>query len=402
MSSADARHPLFNRDFRYLWIGNTVSGCGDQFFLVALPWLILQLTGSGAVLGGIMMVEAIPRAALMLIGGAVTDRVSPRKIMILTAAARTVLVAALAALIWTHHVEVWQLYVLSFFFGVADAFAAPAAQTLLPSLVAPAQLPTANALSQGAQQIAMLAIPAPAGIIIAAFGVASAFSIDAISFLFIIAALLMLRDPSRVELAVPHSNIAHSILEGLRYVKNDVALRTLLLVASVLNFCITGPMSVGLAFLAKSEFGSPTAFGLLVSSVAAGSLVGLLLAAARQQRKRGWLLLVVSVVVGICTATIGLLSQMWSLLPILFVMSASAGFLNVHLLAWFQQRVDRAMLGRVMSVLMFASLGLMPLSLAAAGVAVQWSLRGMFAGAGSLVLVVTFVAALQRPVREID
>jgi MFS family permease len=402
MNSADARHPLFNRDFRYLWIGNTVSGCGDQFFLVALPWLILQLTGSGAVLGGIMMVEAIPRAALMLIGGAVTDRVSPRKIMILTAAARTVLVAALAAFVWTHHVEVWQLYVLSFFFGVADAFASPAAQTLLPSLVAPAQLPAANALSQGAQQIAMLAMPAPAGIIIAAFGVASAFSVDAISFLFIIAALLMLRDPPRVESAVPHSNIAHSILEGLRYVKNDVALRALLLVASVLNFCIAGPLSVGLAFLAKSEFGSPTAFGLLVSSVAAGSLVGLLLAAARQQRKRGWLLLVVSVIVGICTASIGLLGQLWSLLSILFVMSASAGFLNVHLLAWFQQRVDRAMLGRVMSVLMFASFGLMPLSLAAAGVAVQWSLRGMFAGAGALVLVITFVAALQRPVREID
>ena len=94
MNSADARHPLFNRDFRYLWIGNSVSGCGDQFFLVALPWLILQLSGSSAVLGGIMMVEAIPRAALMLIGGAVTDRVSPRKIMILTAATRTLLVAA--------------------------------------------------------------------------------------------------------------------------------------------------------------------------------------------------------------------------------------------------------------------------------------------------------------------
>jgi MFS family permease len=402
MNSSDARHPLFNREFRYLWIGNTVSGCGDQFFLVALPWLILQLTGSGAVLGGIMTAEAIPRAALMLIGGAITDQVSPRKIMIMTAVARTLLVAALAGLIWTHHVEVWQIYVLCFCFGVADAFAAPAAQTLLPSLVAPAQLPAANALSQGTQQVAMLTVPAPAGIIIAAFGVASAFSIDAISFLFIIAALLKLRDPPRVESAAPHPNIAHSILEGLRYVKKDVALRTLLLVASVLNFCITGPLSVGLAFLAKSEFGSPTAFGLLISSVAAGSLVGLLLAAARQQRKRGWLLLVVSVVVGICTASIGLISQLWSLLPILFVMSASAGFLNVHLLAWFQQRVDRAMLGRVMSVLMFAGLGLMPLSLAAAGVAVQWSLRGMFAGAGALVVVAACIAVLQRPVREID
>ena len=402
MDSADARHPLFNREFRYLWIGNTISGCGDQFFLVALPWLILQLTGSGAVLGGIMMLGAIPRAALMLIGGAVTDRFSPRKIMILTAALRTLLVASLAAFIWTHHVEVWQLYVLSFLFGVADAFAAPAAQTFLPSLVAPAQLPAANALSQGTQQIAMLAMPAPAGIIIAAFGVAWAFSIDAISFLFIIAALLMLRDPPRVESAVPRANIVHSILEGLRYVENDVALRTFLLVLAVLNFCISGPLSVGLAFLAKSEFGSPAAYGLLMSSVAAGSLVGLLLAAARQQRKRGRILLAVSVVIGICTASIGLFSHLWSLLPILFVMSASAGFLNVHLLSWFQQRVDRAMLGRVMSVLMFASLGLMPLSLAAAGVAVQWSLSGMFTGAGVMVLVVTCIAALQRPVREID
>ncbi len=402
MNASDARHPLFNREFRYLWIGNTISGCGDQFFLVALPWLVLQLTGSGAVLGGIMMVAAIPRAALMLIGGAVTDRVSPRKIMILTATARTLLVAALATLIWVHHVGVWQIYALSFFFGVADAFAAPAAQTLLPSLVPSAQLPAANALSQGTQQMAMLAMPAPAGLIIAAFGVASAFSIDAISFLFIIAALLMLRDPPRIESAAPQSNVVHAILEGLRYVKSDVALRTLLLVAAVLNFCITGPLSVGIAFLAKDRFGSPTAFGLLMSSVAAGSLVGLLLAAARQQRRRGWLLLIVSVVVGICTASIGVLDQMWSLLITLFVMSASAGFLNVHLLAWFQQRVDRAMLGRVMSVLMFASLGLVPLSLAAAGVAIQWSVGGMFAAAGALVLMVTFIAALQDPVRKID
>src|SRR5579864_5535054 len=109
MSSSDAGHPLYNREFRYLWLGRTVSVCGDQFFLVALPWLILQLTGSGAILGGIMMVEAIPRAVLMLIGGAVTDRVSPRKIMILTAATRALLVAALAAFVWTHHVEVWQV-----------------------------------------------------------------------------------------------------------------------------------------------------------------------------------------------------------------------------------------------------------------------------------------------------
>lgn len=402
MSSSDARHPLFNRGFRYLWIGNTVSGCGDQFFLVALPWLILQLTGSGAILGGVMMVQAIPRAALMLIGGAVTDRVSPRRVMLATAAVRTVLVAALAAVIWTHRVEVWQIYVLSFLFGVADAFAAPAAQTLLPSLVEPVQLPAANALSQGTQQLAMLLMPAPAGLIVAAFGLASAFSIDAASFLFIIGALLMLRDPPKAASAARQSNIVHSILEGLRYVKNDAALTTLLLVTAVLNLSISGPMSVGIAFLAKQEFSSAAAFGFLVSSVAAGSLAGLALAAARKQRKRGFVLIACSTTVGLCAISIGLVHQLWALVLILFVIGASAGFMNVQLLAWFQQRVDRSMLGRVMSVLMFASLGLIPLSLAAAGVAVQWSLSGMFAGAGVLVLMVTLIAALQRQVRQID
>src|SRR5579871_310407 len=103
MNTTD-RHPIFNREYRYLWIGNTISLCGDQFFLVALPWLILQLTGSGAVLGSILMVEAIPRAGLMLIGGVMTDRFSPRRIMILTAVLRTLLVATLAGLVWTHRV----------------------------------------------------------------------------------------------------------------------------------------------------------------------------------------------------------------------------------------------------------------------------------------------------------
>lgn len=402
IENSAARHPLFNREYRCLWIGNTLSGCGDQFFLVALPWLILQLTGSAATLGGILMVEAIPRAALMLIGGAVTDRLSPRRIMIFTAAARALLVAGLAALIWDHHIAVWQLYALGFLFGVADAFAAPAAQTLLPSLVAPAQLPAANALSQGSQQASTLLMPAPAGLLIAACGVPSAFLIDAVSFLFIIGALLLLRDPPGSTSTGPRTNILYSILEGLRYVKNDAALSSLLIVVAVLNFCVAGPMSVGLAVLAKGDFHSATAYGFMVSSLAAGSLVGLVLAATRQQRHRGRVLLALSTVVGVCIVSIGTLHHWWALLACLFVLGLSAAFMNVHLLAWFQQRVDRMVLGRVMSVLMFASLGLIPVSLAAAGIAVQWNLAGMLVGAGALVLLVTMIAAAQPPVRRID
>jgi len=339
---------------------------------------------------------------LMLIGGAVTDRFSPRKIMMATASGRTVLVAAIAVLIWTHRMELWQLYALAFFFGVADAFAAPAAQTYLPSLLAPEQLPAANSVSQATGQVLTLTVPAPAGMIVTILGTAWAFFIDAVSFLFILAALWKLPDPPQPASGAARKSMVRSILDGLLYVRNDVALRSFMLVIAVLNFCIAGPFGVGIAFIAKKQFDSPSSYGLLVSSLAAGSLAGLLLAGVWKLRRRGVLLLAVSAAIGICTAAIGLLVHLWSLMALLFLISATAGFLNVQILAWFQQRVERAMLGRVMSVLMFASVGLMPFSLAAAGAAIQWSVRGMFAVAGAAVLVVTVAAAMHRPVREIE
>ena len=258
--------------------------------MVALPWLILQINSSAEVLGQIMMAEAIPRGLLMLLGGAVTDRRSPRMILMATASARAHLVAVLAAVVWTRQVQTWQLYTLAFLFGVADAFAAPAGQTLLLSVVQAEQLPAANSLSQITAQLAALIVPAPAGILVASLGVAWRFSIDAASFLFVILALWTLRDPRRPESATPPRNIGRSIVDGLRYVMSDVPLSSLLLVMAGVNFCLAGPMGVGLAFVAKSIVGSAVAFGLLMSSLAAGSLTGLALGALRQQRARGRLL----------------------------------------------------------------------------------------------------------------
>jgi MFS family permease len=396
------QHPLRNPNFRLLWAGSTVSWTGDQFYLVALPWLILGLTGSSIVLGTITMLAAIPRAALMLLGGAVTDRISPRRIMMLTASARTVLVAAVALLIWAHVLQLWQLYILALGFGIADAFAGPAAQAYLPSLVAPEQLAAANSVTQSTVQIATLVAPGPAGLFIKAFGTAWAFFIDAISFLFIIGALWRLPDPPRAASGAARRNVLRSILDGLRYVKNDIALASLMLVIAVLNFAIAGPVSVGIAIVAKQKFGTPLAYGLLMSALAAGGLTGTLLAGLTKHRKRGRLLLLVSTSIGVCLGSIGLLNQAPLLAGVLFLMSATAAFLNVQLIAWFQQRVERAMMGRVMSVLMFAAIGLMPFSLAAAGIAVKWSLPGTFIIAGVMVLVVTLLAATHRPVREID
>src|ERR1700678_4311327 len=273
-----ATHPLRNRAFRSLWIGGSISSIGDQFYFVALPWLVLQITGSSVVLGTISMTAAIPRAALMLVGGVLTDRFSPRKIMMVTACCRAVLVSAISVLLWRHSLKLWPLYMLAFGFGSADAFAGPAAQAFLPSLVARDQLAAANSVAQSTAQLTTLVAPAPAGMFIKAFGIAWALFIDAVSFLFIIGALWRLPDPTRVAAGSPRKNMMRSIVDGLQYVGRDAALSSLMMVIAVLNFAIAGPASIGIAFMAKQNFGSASAFGLLMSALAAGALAGTLLA----------------------------------------------------------------------------------------------------------------------------
>ena len=396
-------HPLRNANFVLWWLGATTSLLGDQFYVVALPWVVLQLTGSGVAMGTVAMCAGIPRAVLMLMGGAITDRTSPRKILMATASARAVLVAAIGFLLAGNVLQLWHLYALALAFGVADAFALPSAGPLLRSLVQPEQLPAANSVWQSSAFLTGIVGPAPAGMITKALGAAWAFFLDAFSFLFVIAALWRVPDPPRSpSTAAGKPGVWSAVGEGLAYVMKDVPLRSLLLLAAVLNFCLSGPLSVGLAYIAKSRFSSPAAFGGWISSVAAGMLVGMLLAGVFKSHHRGILLLGTSAVLGLAMAWMGLLTGFWPVALLLLVMGCLSGFINVQIQAWLQQRVERAVLGRVSSVAMLSSFGLMPLSMGAAGIAVEWSARWMFAVAGGAVALVAAFGALQRPVRDIE
>jgi MFS family permease len=398
-SAPTVEHPLRNPHYRRWLIGGTISLLGDQFYLVALPWLVLQQTSSAMAIGAIMMTGAIPRALLMLLGGVVSDRVSARKIMMATATARTICVTVIGVLVWLRILRTLELYALAFAFGVADAFAAPAQTAYMPSLLKREQLVAASSVSQSAGQLTTILGPVPAGFVIQTLGVAWAFFVDAISFLFIIGALWKLPDPPKSP--ATRKAMWHSIAEGFAYVGKDVPLRSLMLLATTMNFCIAGPVSIGLAYLTKTRFGSPAAYGIVISAVAAGSLLGALLAGVWKIRRRGVMILLVSAVLGLCLGSIGLLDRMWSVTGVLLVMGAMAGMANVHIGAWVMQRIDAAVRGRVASVLMLASFGIAPISLAAAGFLVAWNLRFMFLLAGGLMILTAAGAAFQKPVREI-
>ena len=393
-------HPLRNPNYRLWLIGGTISLLGDQFYLVALPWLVLQQTGSAVVMGAIMMAGAIPRALLMLMGGAVSDRMSARKIMMATAIARTLWVTVIGVLVWLRVLRTWELYALAVAFGVADAFAVPAQTAYMPSLLKREQLVAASSVSQSTAQMTTIVGPVPAGFVIKTLGVAWAFFVDAISFLFIIGALWKLPDPPKSQTA--RKAILHSIVEGITYVGKDRPLRSLMLLVTIMNFCIAGPVSIGLAYLTKTRFGSPAVYGIVISAAAAGSLLGALLAVVWRIRRRGVMILLVSLALGVCLGSIGLLGKVWSIASVLLIMGAAAGMVNIHIGAWIMQRIDVAVRGRVASVLMLASFGITPISLAVAGFLVAWSLKLMFLLAGGLMVLTAAGASFQKPVREIE
>jgi MFS family permease len=395
-------HPLKNRNFVMWWTGATLSLLGDQFYVVALPWVVLQLTGSAVAMGMVSMCAGIPRAVLMLMGGAVADRMSPRKLMMITATARAIFVGAIGCLLWSGHLAIWHMYLLATSFGIADAFALPSAPAMMRSMVEPQQLPAANSVWQSTALLAGVAAPGPAGFIMKSLGAAWAFLLDSFSFLFLIAALWKLPDMSAAKSGGPKPGVLKSIKEGLSYVVNDRPLRALLLVAAVLNLFLAGPLSVGLAYMAKTRFSSPVSFGVWISSVAAGTLVGMLLAGIIRMKRRGLAMMGATSVLGVFTSTVGFIPGLVPVAVLLAVMGSLSGFTNVQIQAWFQQRVDRAVLGRVASVMMLAAFGLMPLSMAGAGLAVAWSTRGMFMIAGVAVLMVSMFGALQKGVRAIE
>lgn len=384
--------PLRSRDFRLLFAGETVSVLGDQFHFVALAWLALQLTGSGLALGTVLMTAAIPRAVFMLVGGAFSDRFSPRSLMLVSNAIRAVVVGILAALVLGGNAELWHLYLLAGIFGVVDAFFYPALSTIVPMLVPNRQLAPANALVQGAQQIMGLVGPALAGVMIALVNTGPAFAIDAASFGVAAVALLLIAggrrhaDPAA---AGDRPSMLSSIGGGVRAAWADPAVRSLVILIAAFNFAFTGPISVGLAFLADHRFdGGSAAFGLLFSAFGGGAVLGAIGSGSIPRPPRlGLIFMAIAFALGIGLALIGLAPSLPVALAILGVMGVLIGFINVQAIAWLQSRIPDELRGRVMSLVTLGSVGLAPVSLAIAGVLVDLgAVTLVFVAAGAIVI----------------
>lgn len=377
-------------NFRNLLVGATLSQLGDVCFGIALPWLVLQMTGSGIALGSILVALAIPRAALMLVGGAVSDRVPARTILVASNLALTLCVAGVSLLAAQHALSLWMLYVVAIVFGVADAFGNPAIKVLVPELVPRDQIAGANSLLQSTAQLCLLGGGALAGLLIQRFGLIAAFSIDAFSFVFLILALLSITSPSGSRIQT--KSLVAAVRDGIAYVAGEPSLRVLLLVIASVNFCLTGATQVGIVTLVHARFGSAGYYGALMTATAVGSLLGFALAGA-WKRRRSMLLDILggAALLGLCIASLALLLPIAFIFAALVTSGAIAGYLNVNILSRLQTGVPSEMLGRVMSLVTFSSIGIAPVSLALSGLIVQAHVALLFVIAGGALVAISVI-----------
>src|SRR6202162_2524310 len=165
--------------FRKLWLATLLSQFGDFFSYVAMAGLFLQLTGSSLALGTVLVVQALPRALLMVVGGALADRISSRLTMLGSMGLRAVFVAPLALLVLMGRVQMWEVYGIALVFGIVDAFFMPARSSILPKVVADHELEPGNAVMNVTSQSSVVIGPVLGGLIVAALGTGWAFAADA-------------------------------------------------------------------------------------------------------------------------------------------------------------------------------------------------------------------------------
>jgi MFS family permease len=414
-----ARAALFrDRNFRWLISGSAISLLGDQFTLLALPWLVLRLTGDTVALGTVLALVGIPRAVLILVGGAVVDRFSPRRVLMLTKHVNFVLLALLAVGVWQGVLTLPAIYALSLALGISSAFSIPSGTSMLPHALPPAQLGAANGVMMGVRQLSMFIGPLAAGVMIALFGdgsggvhdaggVAAAFALDAFSFALSAWTLAQVKMRVLPADSAPHAPIWASMVGGVRHVWHDAQLRTLYLYWGAVAVLVLGPLHIALPVLAESRPGlGASALGLMAGAHGAGTLLGMVMSGLRPGLRIGTLgtsVLLADIAIGLLFVPMGGIAAAWQGALLMMLVGVLGGFMQVAVFTWVQKRVPPAMLGRSMSLFMFIFMGLVPVSSAAAGWLLQVvSLTQLFAGSGLLLVAAAVLAWVATPIRGVD
>jgi MFS family permease len=389
---ATAVRALRHRNFQLFFAGQLISLIGTWMQTVAQSWLVYRLTGSTLLLGTVGFAGQIPVFLVAPIGGVIADRSNRHRVVIATQTASMALASVLAVLTLTHRIQVWEIMALAAGLGIVNAFDIPARQAFLMDMVGREDLMNAIALNSSMFNGARILGPAVAGIVVAWVGEGWCFFVNAVSYIAVIAGLLMMKITHPVNLANEASPLEH-IVEGFRFVLDKTPIKSILLLLGLVSL-VGMPYSVLMpVFASQILHGGARELGLLMGATGVGALLGALTLAARVGvRGLGRLIAMCASGFGASLIFFSFSKLFWLsmvlLLPVGFTMMVQMASSNTLL----QSMVPDQMRGRVISLYSMMFMGMAPFGAFFAGavahrIGAPWTVAigGVACIAGSIV-----------------
>lgn len=388
---------LRNRNYAIYLIGNTISLHGLWVYRVALGWFAWELTGSELWVGIVAFTQFAPAVVFGPIFGVLADRFDRRATSILINTGSLVNMFVLGALTATGHIDILGLVILSSVQGTLDGAHAPVRMSIVPNLVNPDQLHSAIAFTSVAFNLSRFVGPAIAGFVIAVWDIATAFLINGVSYVTIIAAMLIVRLNPQHDDGTARKHPWHELVDGARYAFSHDVIRALLVLVAMASVFGRGALEMLPAFADAVYAGGPTALATLTSAIGAGAVA----AGLALSRGTRWLTVVVVrsavVVGGVLIVALAAIENFVGAVAIVALLGVILSLCSVGAQILIQTQVSDRMRGRVSSfwgMIAFGGTSLGSLIIGASASA--WGLQGAVAGAGLVCALVSLLTLWRR------
>jgi len=394
-----------------LFVANAVSMTGSVLTLIAIPWFVLQTTGSAARAGLTAFASALAVVIASLFGGALVDRLGHRRTSILGDLTSGTAVALVPVLYYTVGLAFWQLLILVFFANVFDAPGTTARTSLVPTVAESAgvSLERASATLQVVQRGARLVGAPLAGVLIAILGTSRLLWVDAATFGFSALLIGLAISSPAVSMAPSEDEAAsggylHQVREGFRYIGQDRLTRAIVLTVMVTNFLDAPLFSVIMPVYAKRVLGSAVDLGLMVSAFGGGAVIGALgFGIVGHRLPRRAVFVACFIVLGLPFWLLASLPPFPATLAALVVSGVASGPINPIIYTVVYERVPRAMLGRVFSAVTAGAFLAIPLGVLIAGYLIDaLGIHITMIGVAASYLVVTLSLTLNPAMTTMD
>jgi MFS family permease len=379
-----------------LWSASSLSNLADGLVKVALPLVAITLTDSPGLVSGVTLAVTLPWLLFALPAGALADRVDRRIAMVTANVVRAIGVAVLAVAVAlgleSSPAAIWALYAVALLLGTAETIYDTCAQSILPQVVARDQLPRANGRLLAAELTANEFVGPPLGGLLVAAGVAAAFATPSALWAAAVGTLLLLRGSFAVPRTEERTTVRADVVEGLRYLWRHRLLRTLAAMTGLFNFATNATFAVFVLYAVgpHSTMGlTEVTFGLLFATIAAGNLIGALLADPIIRRLGRSRSLFLGILGGVGTVGIAAVTTIPLVIATAFLIGGFTNALwNVVAVSLRQRITPDRILGRINSSYRLVAWGTRPLGAAAGGLLGELlGLRAVFAIAAALILV---------------